>query len=220
MVLDIKICGLKTKEAIAAAAARGATHLGFVHFARSPRHLTLDDMAALRESVRPPVRLVVVLVDPDDALLEAVAARIRPDMLQLHGRETPGRVAAIRASTGLPVMKALSIGSAADIDAVAAYRGIADRILLDAKRPKDSLLPGGNGIAFDWRLLEALDRDTPYMLSGGLAPGNVAQALGKVSPAGIDVSSGVESAPGVKDLRLIDAFFDAVHAPYQERKAS
>ncbi|KAB0682904.1 phosphoribosylanthranilate isomerase [Aureimonas leprariae] len=222
MAMDIKICGLSTAETIERASARGATHVGFIHFPKSPRHLSLDAMAALRPLVPPGVKLVVVTVDADDATLGAIAARVRPDMLQLHGHETPERLAEVKRRTGLPAMKALSVGSAADLDAVAAYRPVADAILLDAKRPKGSELPGGNGVSFDWRLLAALDPATRYMLSGGLHAGNVAEALALVSPAGIDVSSGVESAPGVKDVALIEAFFDALDGapPIQERKAS
>ncbi|GGE21576.1 N-(5'-phosphoribosyl)anthranilate isomerase [Aureimonas endophytica] len=212
MALDIKICGLRTEAAVAAAAARGATHVGFIHFPRSPRHLSLDEMAALRPAIPAPVKLVVVLVDPDDALVEAVANRVRPDILQLHGKESPERVAAVKALSGLPVMKALSVGAAADLLAVPRYAGAADRILLDAKQPKGSDLPGGNGVAFDWDLLAGLDPAQPYILSGGLNPGNVAAVLARLEPAGIDLSSGVESAPGVKDLRLIHALFDAIGA--------
>lgn len=221
MALDIKICGLKTAEAIEAAVSRGATHVGFVHFARSPRHLTVAEMAALRPAAGR-AALVVVLVDPADEVIEAVAGTVRPDMLQLHGSETPERVAAIRRLGGRPVMKALSIGSAADLPAVSAYRGIADRLLLDAKRPAGSALPGGNGVRFDWGILAALDPALPYMLSGGLDAGNVADALRRVRPAGIDVSSGVESRPGVKDIGLVHRFFDALDraAAHLDRIAS
>ncbi len=222
MALDIKICGLKTAEAIAAAAGGGATHVGFIHFGPSPRHLTVDAMAALRPRVAPPVELTVVLVDPDDALLAEIATRVRPNLLQLHGQETPARVAAAKALTGLPVMKALAVGEAADLQRIGAYRGIADRILLDAKRPAGSNLPGGNGVSFDWRLLGELDPAQPYMLSGGINAGNVGEALARLAPAGLDVSSGVERAPGVKDASLIAAFFAALRAAAdtQERTLS
>lgn len=221
MALDIKICGLKTAEAIEAAVGRGATHIGFVHFARSPRHLTVAEMAALRPAAGG-AALVVVLVDPADEVIEAVAGTVRPDMLQLHGGETLERVAAVRRLGGLPVMKALAVGSAADLAAVSAYRGIADRLLLDAKRPAGSALPGGNGVRFDWGLLAALDPALPYMLSGGLDAGNVGDALRRVRPAGIDVSSGVESRPGVKDVGLVHRFFDALDraAAHPDRIAS
>jgi phosphoribosylanthranilate isomerase len=210
MTLDIKICGLKTPEAIHAAVSRGASHVGFIHFDKSPRHLSVAQMAALRPLVAAPARLVVVTVDPDDEAIEAIADWVRPDMIQLHGHETPGRVAEIRAATGIPVMKALSIGSAGDLQGIDAYRGIADRILLDAQRPKGSVLPGGNGVAFDWDLLAVLDAGDEYMLSGGLDAGNIAEALSRAQPSGLDVSSGVESAPGIKDTGLIHGFFDAL----------
>jgi phosphoribosylanthranilate isomerase len=226
MALDIKICGLRTVEAITRAAARGATHLGFIHFAKSPRHLSVDEMATLRPAVPAGVKLVVVSVDADDALLAEITDRVRPDLLQLHGRETPERVSAVRRLSGLPAIKALSIAAAADLDRLSAYRGVADGILLDAKRPAGSELPGGNGVAFDWNLLRALPASQPYMLSGGLHAGNVGEALARLSPAGLDVSSGVESAPGVKDMARMNAFFDAVEAfraegaAIFERKAS
>ena len=209
MSLDIKICGLKTPEAIAAVLARGASHVGFIHFAKSPRHLSVDEMAALRPAVTG-AKLVVITVDADDAVIDDIVAKVRPDMLQLHGRETPARVAAVRARTGLPVIKALPIGSPEDVAGVAAYRGVADLLLLDAKKPKGSDLPGGNGVSFDWRLLAALDPEVTYMLSGGLDAGNVAAALRQARPAGIDISSGVESAPGTKDISLIQRFFDVL----------
>ncbi|BDA86932.1 N-(5'-phosphoribosyl)anthranilate isomerase [Aureimonas sp. SA4125] len=208
--LDIKICGLRTPETIAAALERGASHVGFIHFEKSPRHLSVAQMAALRPRVAAPARLVVVTVDPDDATIEAIADWVRPDMIQLHGHETPERVAEIRQRTGIPVMKALSIGTAGDLQTIDRYRGIADRILLDAKRPKGSVLPGGNGVSFDWALLAALDAGAEYMLSGGLDAGNIAEALSRTQPSGLDVSSGVESAPGIKDTGLIHGFFDAL----------
>lgn len=211
MVLDIKICGLKTPDAISAAVDRGASHVGFIHFEKSPRHLTVPEMAALRPHVVGAM-LVVVLVDPDDATIDAVTHDVRPDMLQLHGKETPTRVAAIRTRSGLPVMKAISVGTAADLAGIADHATVADRILLDAKKPAGSDLPGGNGVSFDWRLLAALDADVRYMLSGGLDAGNVGEALLRVRPAGIDISSGVESAPGIKDIGLIHGFFDALDA--------
>jgi phosphoribosylanthranilate isomerase len=211
MTLDIKICGLKTPEAIAAVLARGASHVGFIHFPKSPRHLSVADMAALRPSVRR-AKLVVVTVDADDALIDAIVAEVKPDMLQLHGHESPGRVAEIRERSGLPVIKAISIGSAEDVAGVAAYRDAADLLLLDAKKPKGSALPGGNGVAFDWDLLAALDPGLRYMLSGGLDAGNVDAALRRARPGGIDVSSGVERAPGAKDIGLIHGFFDVLDA--------
>lgn len=214
---DIKICGLSTPEAIGAAIARGASHVGFVHYPKSPRHLAIEAMAGLRDLVGKRAETVIVTVDPNDALVERFAAEVRPDWLQLHGKETPERLAAIRARVapqGIRVMKALPIAEAADLDAVALYSDIADRILLDSRRPKASHLPGGNGVAFDWTLLapqtSGLDPALPIMLSGGLDAANVGYALRIARPAGLDVSSGVESAPGVKDIGRIHQFFDAL----------
>lgn len=219
----IKICGLRTPEAVDAVLRRGGPEVGFVHFARSPRHLSLPDMVALRAYVGDRAAVTVVTVDPDDALLEAIRRDVRPDTIQLHGSETAGRVAEIGRRTGLATMKALSVHDARDIAAVAAYRGIADRLLLDAKAPKGAALPGGNGVAFDWRLLAGLPPGLDYMLSGGLTPDNVGAAIRQAAPPGLDVSSGVESAPGVKDIDRINQFFDAVLAalqPLEGRRAS
>jgi phosphoribosylanthranilate isomerase len=210
LTLDVKICGLSTAETLEAAIAAGASHVGFVHFPPSPRHLGLAEMAALRARVGGRARVVVVLVDPDDALLDRLAAEVRPDWLQLHGREAPERVAAAKARTGLPVMKALSVSAPEDLAALDRYRGVADRLLLDSKRPKGSVLPGGNGVSFDWRILADLDPGLDVMLSGGLHAGNVGEALRVARPQGLDASSGLESAPGVKDPARIRAFFDAL----------
>ncbi|WAP70336.1 phosphoribosylanthranilate isomerase [Jiella pelagia] len=205
---DVKICGLSTPETLEAALSRSASHVGFVHFARSPRHLDIEPMADLVRIVAGRAETVIVTVDPDDALIARFAEEVMPDWLQLHGRETPERLAEIKAKTGLRAMKALPVSEATDLDAVAAYRDVADRILLDSKRPKGSNLPGGNGVSFDWTLLTALDPDLAYMLSGGIDAGNVAEALRLARPAGIDVSSGVETAPGIKDVGRINTFFD------------
>ncbi|MEF2550744.1 phosphoribosylanthranilate isomerase [Aurantimonas sp. A2-1-M11] len=211
---DVKICGLSTPETMAAALERGASHVGFVHFAKSPRHLDIAPMAVLVRQVAGRAETVVVTVDPDDALIERFAREVKPDWLQLHGRETPERVRDIKARTGLKVMKALPVATAADLAAVAPYLGVADRILLDSKRPKGSDLPGGNGVSFDWTLLSAaeagLDPQMGYMLSGGIDADNVADALAIADPSGIDVSSGVESAPGIKDVGRMHRFFDAL----------
>lgn len=207
---DVKICGLSTPATIAAALQRGASHVGFVHFAKSPRHLDVAAMAELVGSVAGRAETVIVTVDPDDELVTRFATEVRPDWLQLHGKESPERVAAIKASTGLKVMKALPIAEVADLAAIAEYLGVADRLLLDSKRPKGSSLPGGNGIAFDWRILAGLDPAPPYMLSGGIDADNVVDAIRIARPSGIDVSSGVESAPGVKDVGRIHSFFDAL----------
>jgi phosphoribosylanthranilate isomerase len=212
MTLDIKICGLKTDEAVDAALSGGASHVGFIFFEKSPRHVSLDEAARLASRVRGKAKSVAVTVDADDATLDAIVSAMAPDMLQLHGHETPARVAEVKARYGLQVMKASSVRDAADLDAVAPYRGTADRFLFDAKPPKGSDLPGGNGVSFDWRLLAALDPGLDYMLSGGLNAGNIADALRQANPPGIDISSGVESAPGVKDPALIAKFFEAVEA--------
>lgn len=210
MSLDIKICGLSTAETVAAALDGGASHVGFIFFPKSPRNVTPEQAGRLRALAKGRALAVAVTVDADDAFLDAIVAEMRPDMLQLHGRETPARVAEIKARYGLPVIKALSVAEAADLEKLAPYAGIADRFLLDAKPPKDAVLPGGNGIAFDWRLLQGLSREIDYLLSGGLDAGNVGAALSLVSPPGLDLSSGVETAPGIKDPALITQFFAAV----------
>ncbi|MEN3395797.1 phosphoribosylanthranilate isomerase [Brucella melitensis] len=210
MALDIKICGLKTPEALAAALDGGATHIGFIFFPKSPRHITPDAAARLRAAATGRAVAVAVTVDADDEALDEIVKTVRPDMLQLHGGETPERVRFLKERYNLPVMKAFSIREAGDLEAIAPYRGIADRFLFDAKPPKGSELPGGNGISFDWNLLAALDADIDYMLSGGLNADNIAEALLKTGAPGIDISSGVECAPGEKDVRLIENFFQAV----------
>lgn len=210
MVLDIKICGLKTPDTVASALDGGATHIGFIFFPKSPRHITPQTAAALREAVKGRALAVAVTVDADDELLDDIVITVKPDILQLHGHESPERVAFIKARYGLPVMKAFSVREASDLAAIAPYQGITDRFLFDAKPPKGSDLPGGNGVSFDWELLAALDGDIDYMLSGGLNADNIAEALHKTQAPGIDISSGVERAPGEKDVRLIDNFFRAV----------
>ncbi|KRA96503.1 N-(5'-phosphoribosyl)anthranilate isomerase [Devosia sp. Root685] len=203
--LIIKICGIKTFAMLDTAIAAGADMIGFMHFARSPRHVPIDMLAELISAARGQVESCVVLVNPDNSSVAEVAA-LGPDWIQLHGPETPHRVETIRSDSGVEIMKALPIGTAEDVAQVAAFSDIADRILLDAKPPKGADRPGGLGESFDWSLLKALDPSVPFMLSGGLTPDNVAQAIRTVSPFGIDVSSGVERAPGEKDKRLIEAF--------------
>jgi len=210
MSLDIKICGLKTDAALAAALTGGASHVGFIFFPKSPRNIDPDAAGRLRQAARGKAEAVAVTVDADDQALDRIVAGMQPDMLQLHGGESPERVALVKARYGLPVMKVLSIRTAADLDAVGRYRGVADRLMFDAKAPAGSPLPGGNGVSFDWRLLAGLDAGLDYMLSGGLNAANVGEALRLANPPGIDVSSGVESAPGVKEPALIEAFFRAV----------
>ncbi|MEZ5810305.1 MAG: phosphoribosylanthranilate isomerase [Rhizobiaceae bacterium] len=210
MALDVKICGLKTEETIGAALDGGATHCGFIFFEKSPRHLEIAQAETLRPAIDGRAQLVAVTVDADDRYLDEIVARVRPDMLQLHGAETPERVAELKTRHRLPVMKALAIREAGDIAKIDAWREVADRLLFDAKPPKGSDVPGGHGVAFDWSLLEALDDDVDYMLSGGLNAANIAEALARTRPTGIDASSGVETAPGVKDTGLIAAFFEAL----------
>ncbi|MDP2733926.1 MAG: phosphoribosylanthranilate isomerase [Hoeflea sp.] len=211
MTTPIKICGLSTREAVDRAADLGADMAGFIFFEKSPRHVAVETAAALAERARARgLKTVAVTVDMDDAGLKEIVSAVKPDWLQLHGGETPERVAELKARFGLPVMKALAIRTASDLDRIAPYMGIADRFLFDAKPPEGSDLPGGNGVSFDWRLLASLDGAANYMLSGGLTKDNVGTALAISHAPGIDVSSGVESAPGVKDLAMMDSFVRAV----------
>ncbi|RWG57864.1 MAG: phosphoribosylanthranilate isomerase [Mesorhizobium sp.] len=219
MTLDIKICGLKTDTAMAAALAGGASHVGFIFFAKSPRFVDPAEAGRLRQAAIGKAKAVAVTVDADDALLDEIVARMQPDMLQLHGSETPVQVAELKTRYGLPVMKVLSVSEAADLERIKPYVGVADRLMFDAKPPKGSQLPGGNGVAFDWRILAGLDAGLDYMLSGGLNAANVGDALRLANPPGIDISSGVESAPGVKDPALIEQFFRAVRAARDDRAA-
>jgi phosphoribosylanthranilate isomerase len=219
MALDIKICGLKTDGALAAALAGGASHVGFIFFAKSPRYVDPAEAGRLRQAATGKAKAVAVTVDASEAFLDEVVEKMRPDMLQLHGSETPERVAEVKARHGLPVMKALSVSEAADLEQIKPFIGVADRFLFDAKPPKGSQLPGGNGIAFDWRLLAGLDASVDYMLSGGLNAANIGDALRLANPPAIDISSGVESAPGVKDPALIEQFFRAVRAARDDRAA-
>lgn len=212
MAFDIKICGLKTDEALAAALDGGASHVGFIFFAKSPRNIDAAGAGRLREAARGRAKAVAVTVDGEDAFLDDIIAKMQPDMMQLHGKETPVRIAEIKARYGLPVIKAFSIREAADFAAITPYVGVADRLLFDAKPPAGSELPGGNGVSFDWRLLAGLDASVDYMLSGGLDAANIGDAIRLANPPGIDISSGVESAPGVKDAALITNFFKAVRA--------
>lgn len=206
----IKICGLSTLATIEAAVAAGAAMVGFVFFAKSPRNIRLDKAAELANIARSRAAIVGLIVDADEEGIDAVSASLAPDWLQLHGRESPERVAAIRARTGRPVMKAVGVSSRADVEAaIARYGSVADRLLFDAKPPAGAALPGGNGVAFDWTILAGLDLPIPFMLSGGLTPDTVADAIRITRAPGVDVSSGVESAPGVKDEALIAAFVAA-----------
>ncbi|ESX03383.1 N-(5'-phosphoribosyl)anthranilate isomerase [Mesorhizobium sp. LSJC268A00] len=219
MALDIKICGLKTDEAMAAALAGGASHVGFIFFAKSPRYVEPAAAGRLREAAIGKARAVAVTVDADDAFLDEIVAKMRPDILQLHGTETPERVAEVKARYGLPVMKVFSVSEVADLERLKPFIGVADRFMFDAKPPKGSQLPGGNGVAFDWRILAGLDAGLDYMLSGGLNAANIGDALISANPPAIDISSGVESGPGVKDPALIEQFFRAVRAARDDRAA-
>jgi phosphoribosylanthranilate isomerase len=203
--LIVKICGIRTEAILEAAIAAGADMVGFVHFPRSPRHLELDPIGELISLARGRVESCVLLVNPDNTLVSQVAA-LGPDWIQLHGPESPHRVEAIREEAGISILKACPIGSAEDVAHVAAFAEIADRILLDAKPPKGADRPGGLGETFDWALLKALDPALPFMLSGGLTPQTVAAAITATRPMGVDASSGLETAPGVKDADLIRAF--------------
>lgn len=212
MSLDIKICGLRTPETLDVALRCGASHVGFIFFPKSPRNLEPQEAGTLRKAAEGRAKAVAVVVDGDDAFLDRIVTQMQPDMLQLHGKETPQRVAELRERYELPVMKAFAVSEAADLARIDPYRGIADRFLLDARPPAGSALPGGNGVPFDWRLLAALDPGIDYMLSGGLNAANIGDALALANPPGIDVSSGVETAPGVKDAAMIEVFFKAVAA--------
>ena len=201
-----KICGLTTAEALDAALEERADFVGFVFFPRSPRVVTPDTAAALAPLAPASVGKVGLFVDDDDTRFDAVLGVVKLDLLQLHGRETPARVAEIRARTGLPVMKVISVAGPGDIDAADAYVDVADWLMFDARPPKGATRPGGNAQAFDWAILDGFDPGMEWMLSGGLDPGNVGEAVRRTRPAGVDVSSGVESAPGKKDLGRIAAF--------------
>ena len=209
MTVTVKICGLTEPAGLAAAVAAGARYVGFVFFAKSPRHVSPEQAADLAAQVPLGIAKVGLFVDPDDALLRAVLDKVPLDMIQLHGAETPARVAEVKALTGLPVIKAVGLAEPADLDALWDYGLVADMLLIDAKPPKGAALPGGNGVAFDWRLLAGRQILKPWLLAGGLTPDNVAEAIRLTGAMGVDVSSGVESAPGIKDHDRIRAFVAA-----------
>lgn len=207
----VKICGLSTPQTLDATIAAGADLAGFVFFAKSPRHIDLDTARALGEQAAGRIQKVALTVDADDAALAEIVAVLRPDMLQLHGHESPERVGAVKARFGLPVIKAIGVASAADVAAARSYDGVADWLLFDAKPAPDATVPGGAGVVFDWELLRNITA-AKWMLSGGLDPENVAAALRQTQAPAVDVSSGVESARGVKDAGKIAAFVAAVRA--------
>lgn len=208
-VTRVKICGLTRPADVAAAVAAGAAYVGFVFFPKSPRHLAPGAARALALAVPTGIAKVGLVVDADDAALDALADAVPLDMLQLHGRESPERVATVRARYGLPVMKAVGVATEADLPALRDYGLVADQLLVDARPAPGADLPGGNGVAFDWRLVARRRWLRPWMLAGGLTAGNVAEAVRLTGAAQVDVSSGVESAPGVKDPARIAAFVAA-----------
>jgi phosphoribosylanthranilate isomerase len=216
MALLVKICGLSTAETLDVALEAGADAVGFVFFSPSPRHIAYEAARALGERVKGRAEKVALSVDADDALLGAVVDALHPDAFQLHGKEAPARVGAIKRRFGLPVMKAIPVEARGDLAAVADYVSVADRLLFDARAPREATRPGGLGKPFDWRLLENLDPGIPFMLSGGLDAGNVAEALRITAARGVDVSSGVERAPGEKDPDKICAFVRAARAAEAE----
>ena len=210
--IRVKICGLTEAHDVAAAVAAGAAYVGFVVFEKSPRHVDVAAARALALAVPPGVAKVVLTVDADDAALDALCDAVPLDMLQLHGAESPARVAEVRARTGLPVMKAIGVAGAGDLAAIDTYARVADQLLVDAKPPPGATRPGGNAAAFDWRLIEGRDWPLPWLLAGGLTPETVAEAVTRTGARQVDVSSGVEVTPGRKDAALIRAFLDAARA--------
>jgi phosphoribosylanthranilate isomerase len=209
MSLTVKICGLKTPQALDTALDSGADLVGFVFFPPSPRHLGLEAARMLAGQVGGRAGKVALTVDATDEALADIVAALKPDMLQLHGKETFERVVQVRTRFGLPVMKALPVAERSDLSPVREYAKVADRLIFDARAPKEATRPGGLGTPFDWTLLAGIDAGVPFMLSGGLDAGNVAQALRITRAPGVDVSSGVESAPGVKDPARIRDFIRA-----------
>ena len=210
MSVTVKICGLAAPEALDAALDAGADMVGFVFFPPSPRHLTFAAARTIGARVRGRAEKVALTVDADDALLEGIIEALRPDVLQLHGHEPPARVTTLKKRFGLPVMKAIAVAAAEDLAAVATYAGVADRLLFDARAPREATRPGGLGNAFDWRLLQDIRPGVPFVLSGGLDAANVAEALRITHAPGVDVSSGVERALGEKDPEKIRAFVRTV----------
>jgi len=212
MPLTVKICGLSTRETLDAALEAGADMVGFVFFPPSPRHLALETARELGKQVRQRAAKVALTVDADDATLEGIVEALGPDLLQLHGHETPARVLEVKRKFGRAVMKVLPVERASDLASLGDHAAVADRILFDARAPKGATRPGGLGAVFDWELLKDLDLKLPFMVSGGLHAGNVAEAIRITRAGGVDVSSGVERAPGVKDVEMIREFIRAARA--------
>jgi phosphoribosylanthranilate isomerase len=212
MSLIVKICGLSTRETLDVALDAGADMVGFVFFPPSPRHLSLELGRELGRQARGRAIKVALTVDADDATLANIVEALAPDILQLHGKETVARLRDIKQRFGLPVMKAIAVETAADLAPLPGYAAVADRILFDARAPREATRPGGLGAVFDWHVLEKLDLQLPFMVSGGLNAGNVAEAVRVTRAGGVDISSGVERAAGVKDPELIRAFIRAARA--------
>jgi phosphoribosylanthranilate isomerase len=218
-VTTVKICGLSTADTMAAALDAGADLVGLVFFPKSPRYVMLDQAKALAAQARGRAGIAALTVDLDDAGIAAIVETVAPDILQLHGRETPERLADIRRRFGRPVMKAVAIAAADDVERARSYASAADYLLLDAKPPKGAILPGGNGLPFDHKLVVGLDLGLPFMVSGGLAPETVAETIRLVDPWGVDVSSGVERVPGEKDPARITAFIRAARSGAEAERA-
>ena len=212
MSLIVKICGLSTRETLDVALDAGADMVGFVFFSPSPRHLSLERARELGKQAEGRATKVALTVDADDATLANIVEALQPDILQLHGRESVARLRDVRQQFGLPVMKAIAVATPADLASLPGYAAVADRILFDARAPREATRPGGLGAVFDWHVLEHLDLKLPFMVSGGLHASNVADAVRVTRAGGVDVSSGVEAAPGQKDPEMIRAFVRAVRA--------
>ncbi|MFK7868597.1 MAG: phosphoribosylanthranilate isomerase [Roseobacter sp.] len=208
----VKICGLSRPEHVASAVDAGCAYVGYVFFPKSPRNVSFETARDLAITVPAGIVKVALVVNADDAFLDEMLAVVPIDLLQLHGAETPERVLEVKARTGLPVMKALGVADAKDLEKIDLYAKVADQILVDAKPPTDGELPGGNGLSFDWRLIAGRRWPVPWMLAGGLTPQNVGEAIAMTGAPQVDVSSGVESAPGVKDRALVQAFVTAATA--------
>ena len=212
MPLLVKICGLSTRETLDAALDAGADMVGFVFFPPSPRHLSLETARDLSSRVNGRAAKVALTVDADDATLANIVEALQPDILQLHGKETVARLRDIKQKFGLQAMKALAVETPADLAALPGFAAVADRILFDARAPREATRPGGLGAVFDWHVLENLDLKLPFMVSGGLNLDNAAEAIRVTRAGGVDVSSGVERAPGVKDVEMIYEFIRAARA--------
>ncbi len=212
MSLIVKICGLSTRETLDVALLAGADLVGFVFFPPSPRHISLEAARELGKQAKGRAVKVALTVDADDATLANIVEALQPDIFQVHGKETVARLRDIKQTFGLPVMKAMAVETAADLAPLPGYAAVADRILFDARAPKDATRPGGLGTVFDWLVLENLDLELPFMVSGGLHAGNVTEAVRVTRAGGVDVSSGVERTPGVKDPEMIRNFIRAARA--------